>query len=110
LTSLLKAIVAAGGLLAVLGAAALAPSLMRAALQFGHDDQVHYVVHLAAGRALSLCPCTAALADTQYARGMYHAHTPRQKALLTTARPGTLRETLKETPVLMSALARHVAG
>jgi hypothetical protein len=105
-----RATLVAMGLVAVLGLAAVAPSLTRVALQVGHDDQVHYVVHLFAGRMLSLCPCTASMADHQYARGMYHAHTPQQKALLTTARPTNLHDRLKETPVLVSALVRHVTG
>jgi hypothetical protein len=105
-----RATVVAVGLVAVLGLVAVSPSLTRLALQVGHDDQVHYVVHLLAGRMLSLCPCTAQLADTQYERGMHHAHTPRQKALLTTARPNNLRQRLEETPVLVSALVRRVTG
>ena len=105
-----KATLVAVGLVAVLGIAALGPDLTRVALQVGHDDQVHYVGHLLAGRVLSLCPCTATLAEHQYARGMYHARTPREKALLTTARPSTLRERLTETPEFVSALVRRVAG
>jgi hypothetical protein len=105
-----KATIVAVGLVALLGVAALGPGLTRAALQVGHDDQVHYIGHLLAGRVLSLCPCTAAFAEHQYSRGMYHAHTPRQKALLTTARPTTLHERLKETPDLVGALVRRMAG
>src|SRR4051812_15947096 len=105
-----KVIVAALGLIAVLGVAAFTTGLSRAALQIGHDDRVHYVGHLLAGRLLSLCPCGAPLAERQYARGMYHAHTPRQKALLTTARPATVRELLLEAPALFAALVRRVAG
>jgi hypothetical protein len=105
-----KALVVAVGLVAVLGFAALGPSLARVALQVGHDDQVHYVGHLVAGRVLSLCSCTATLAERQYARGVYHARTPRQLALLTTARPTTLDQRLKEAPEFVSALVRRVAG
>ena len=60
----------------------LSPSLTRSALSVVHNDRVHYVGHLVAGQMLSLCPCTASLAQTQYAKGMYHAHTPRQVMLL----------------------------
>jgi hypothetical protein len=108
--SLIRATVVSVGVVAVVSLAAFTPGLTRAALQVGHDDQVHYVVHLVAGRVFSLCPCTAGLADNQYARGMYHAHTPRQQALLTTARPTSLRQQLKETPVLVSALVHRVTG
>jgi hypothetical protein len=105
-----KASVAAVGLVAVLGLAVFAPGITRAALQVGHDDQVHYLGHLAAGRLLSLCPGAAALAERQYARGMYHAHTPRQKALLTSGRPESFSERLKEAPELVSVLVRRMAG
>jgi hypothetical protein len=105
-----RATIIALGLVAVLGLAVSAPSLTRTALQVGHDDQLHYVVHLFAGRVLSLCPCTAQMANNQYTRGMYHARTPRQQALLTTARPTNLHERLREAPVLVSALVRHVTG
>ncbi|MBV9577749.1 MAG: hypothetical protein JO057_04065 [Chloroflexi bacterium] len=50
------------------------------------------------------------MADTQYARGMYHAHTPREKALLTTARPSTLRERFDEAPVVLSTVVRRLAS
>jgi hypothetical protein len=103
-------VVVAVGLIALLGMGAITPSLTRVALQVGHDDQVHFVGHLVAGRVLSLCPCTASLAENQYARGLYHARTPHQRALLTTARPTTLAQRLNETPGLVSALVRRVAG
>ncbi|HEY1295527.1 MAG TPA: hypothetical protein VGJ60_20810 [Chloroflexota bacterium] len=105
-----KVTVVAIGLVAVLGLAALGPGLTRVALQVGHDDQVHYVGHLVAGRIFSLCPCTANIAEHQYFRGMYHARTPREKALLTTARPTTWRERFDEAPEFVSALVRRVAG
>ncbi len=105
-----KAAVVAVGLISLFGLAAFTPGVTRAALQVGHDDQFHFLGHLAAGRLLSLCPCAATLAERQYARGMYHARTPRQKALLTTARPETVGERLKEAPELVSALVRRVAG
>ena len=97
------------GLIAALGVAALTTRVSRAAVHVSHDDQVHYVGHLLAGRLLSLWPGNAALAERQYARGMYHAHTPRRKALLTTARPRTWRERLLEAPELITAMARCVA-
>ena len=105
-----KVTLAAVGLITLLGLAAATPGMTRAARQVGHNDHVHYFGHLVAGRLLSLSPWGATLAERQYARGMFHAHTPRQKALLTTARPTNLPESLKETPVLVSALMRHVTG
>jgi hypothetical protein len=105
-----KVLVAAVSSIAILGLAAVTPGVSRAALQFGHDDRVHYFGHLAAGRLLSLCPCGTTLAERQYARGMFHARTPRQQALLTTARPTTLGERLQEAPRLMTAVVRRVAG
>jgi hypothetical protein len=104
-----KVTAGAVGLIAALGVAALTTGISRAALQVRHDDQVHYFGHLLAGRVVSLWPGGAALAEQQYARGMYHAHTPRRKALLTTARPRTWRERLLEALELVTALARRVA-
>jgi hypothetical protein len=47
-----------------------------------HNDRVHYVGHLMGTQVFSLCPCTQGLAQTQYVKGMYHAHTVRQVELL----------------------------
>jgi hypothetical protein len=66
----------------LVGLALLSPQFTRAAIDVVHNDRLHYVTHLVAGQALSLCPCTQSMAQTQLARGMYHAHTPRQVALL----------------------------
>ncbi len=71
--------------------------------QLSHDDQVHYVGHLLAGRVLSLCPCTAQLAQRQYNRGLYHARTPLQMTLLTTEQPTNMHARLAETSLLASA-------
>jgi len=78
---------AAIGLLTLFAVFALPAT--RVALDVAHNDRVHYVSHLVAGQVLSLCPCTANLAQSQLTKGMYHARTPRQVALLTD-RPGTL--------------------
>jgi hypothetical protein len=85
------------------------PRVASGALSLAHNDQVHYGGHLVAGRILSLCPCTTGLAETQYIRGTYHAHTPTQLALLTTQRPQTMRARLAEAPVLASGALRHIA-
>jgi hypothetical protein len=82
------------GLLAV--GLLLSPRLADTALGVAHNDRVHYVGHLVAGRLLSLCACTQQAAQAQYARGMYHARTPRQAALLTTDRPTSLRAQVGE--------------
>ena len=73
-----------------LGLLLTSPRLAESALGAVHNDRVHYVGHLVAGRLFSLCPCTQQLAETQYLKGMYHARTPRQAALLTTGRPTSL--------------------
>jgi hypothetical protein len=78
------------------------------ALSLAHDNQVHYVGHLLAGRLFSLCPCTTRLADDQYARGLYHAETPRQEALLTSQRPTSLRAHVAEAPYLAAGALRRV--
>lgn len=96
-------------LLAVLVVATVTPPLRTFALQVAHDDQVHYVGHLFAGRVLSLSPYTVHLAEDQYSRGLYHARTPRQVALLTTARPTGVRARLAETPHLILAAIRRLA-
>ena len=84
--------------------------LQELGLQVAHDDQVHYGVHLLAGRLLSLCPCTAQHAQAQYARGMYHARTPLQAALLTSQRPTSLQAHLAEAPMLAGAGLRWLAA
>ena len=89
------------------GFALAVPRLTATALSIAHDDQVHYGGHLLAGRILALCPCTAQLAETQYARGMYHARTPRQLALLTTDRPHSMRARLAEAPHLARLALQH---
>jgi hypothetical protein len=78
-------------------------------LNIAHNDQVHFGGHLLAGRVLSLCPCTAELAETQYVRALPHARTPLQVALLTTQRPTGVKAQLRETPLLVHGLVRHVS-
>jgi hypothetical protein len=95
-------------LAAVVALLTVAPRLVTFALQVAHDDQVHYAGHLLAGRALSLCPCTLQLAETQYAKGMYHARTSREAALLTHARPTTWQAHLIEAPQLIAAALRRL--
>jgi len=36
------------------------------------NDELHYQVHRAVGRVLSLCPCTARLAASQYYKAGFH--------------------------------------
>jgi hypothetical protein len=50
-------------------------------------DHVHYSIHLAAGRLLDMCPCTAHAAATQYWRASFHARSEQQMTLLTDPRP-----------------------
>jgi hypothetical protein len=78
------------------------------AVRMAHTDQVHYGGHLLAGRLLSLWPGTAELAENQYARGLYHARTPAQAALLTTQRPTGARARLAEARLLAAEAARQV--
>jgi hypothetical protein len=96
--------------LVVTGVVFATPRLTDAALSVAHDDQVHYGGHLLAGRLFSLCPCTTRLADEQYARGMYHARTPTQLALLTSLRPTSMRAQLSEAPRLAAGALRHIGG
>src|SRR5712691_13488153 len=64
------------------------------------NDRLHYAVHLTAGRILSLCNCTDHLAAAQYYRGLFHARSPEQVALLTTARPLTAEQRVGEVSTL----------
>jgi hypothetical protein len=86
-----------------------APGLTDGVLSLVHNNQVHYGGHLLAGRIFSLFPHTAALAEEQYARGLYHAATPRQAALLTSARPTSMRARVAEAPQLAAGAIRHVS-
>src|SRR4051794_30528561 len=76
--------------LVLVGAVALgglAPQVWDIAVRVTRTDEVHYGGHLVAGRLFSLWPGGAEMAENQYARGLYHARTPHQAALLTTQRP-----------------------
>jgi hypothetical protein len=44
--------------------------------QIGPNDPLHYDVHLAMGKVLSLCPCTAGLSRDQYRRAAFHRPRP----------------------------------
>src|SRR5437763_429632 len=65
--------------------------LGQVAAAIDHGDHLHYVVHLAIGRAADLTPWTRKLADDQYLRAAQHVRTGRQEALVTTERPTTLK-------------------
>ena len=86
------------------------PRVTDATLSLVHNDQVHYGGHLIAGRILSLCPCTTHLAETQYVKGMYHARTPHQVALLTSLRPTSMRALLVDAPQLAAAAIQQIAS
>jgi len=97
-------------LVGVVALGGLAPHMWDLAMRVAHDDQVHYGGHLVAGRLLSLWPGAADLAENQYARGLYHARTPRQTALLTTQRPTGARAHLAEARMVAGAAVRRVIG
>jgi hypothetical protein len=73
------------------------------------NDQLHYGVHLMLGRALGLCPCTRSLAAAQYSKATWHARTPRQMALVTSARPHTVESAVRDLIQIGAAGVRHVA-
>jgi hypothetical protein len=87
-----------------------APRVAGGALTLVHDDQVHYAGHLLAGRILSLWPWTAQQAEVQYAKGLYHARTPRQVALLTSQRPVSMRARLAEAPALVAEALQRIGA
>jgi hypothetical protein len=88
----------------------LAPQVWGLAVRVARTDEVHYGGHLVAGRLLSLWPGGADMAENQYARGLYHARTPRQAALLTTQRPSGALAHLAEARMVAAAAARRVIG
>jgi len=88
----------------------LAPQVWGLAVRVARTDEVHYGGHLVAGRLLSLWPGGAELAENQYARGLYHARTPRQAALLTTQRPTGAGAHLAEAWMVAAAAARRMLG
>lgn len=69
--------------------------------QIRAHERLHYGLHLAAGRALGLCPCTRAAAQSQYAKAQPHAHTPRQRALVTTQVPQTAADYTTDALLLL---------
>ena len=95
--------------LATVGLVWATPRFAGAAVGVARNDAVHYGGHLLAGRILSLCPCTMQLAETQYVKGMYHARSPRQAALLTSQRPTSLRGRIAEAPLLAAGAVRHLS-
>jgi hypothetical protein len=88
----------------------LAPQVWGLAVRVARTDEVHYGGHLVAGRLLSLWPGGADMAENQYARGLYHARTPQQAALLTTERPSGALAHLAEARMVAAAAARRVVG
>ncbi len=88
----------------------LAPQIWGLALRVARTDEVHYGGHLVAGRIFSLWPGGTDLAEEQYTRGLYHARTPRQAALLTTHRPSGALAHLAEARMVAAAAARRVIG
>jgi hypothetical protein len=90
--SLVPAIIALATLSIV---AVLVPSLGTTALTHSErivrsHERLHFSLHLAAGRALSVCPCTRSLASIQYEKAATHAPTPGERWLVTTGRPQRL--------------------
>jgi hypothetical protein len=76
-------------------AVALIPPLGTAALTqtervVRSHERLHFTLHLAAGRTLSVCPCTRPLAAVQYDKAAAHAPTAGERWLVTTGRPQRL--------------------
>jgi hypothetical protein len=65
-------------------------ALTRSELVVRRHERLHFSLHLAAGRALSVCPCTRPLAAVQYEKAALHAPTPAERRLVTTERPRRL--------------------
>ncbi|MCC6176364.1 MAG: hypothetical protein IT305_13745 [Chloroflexi bacterium] len=76
------------------------------AYAFDRGDRLHYVVHLAAGRAADLCACAPEFAQDQYRRAAYHARTDRQLALVTSERPTVLTAWVADTAGVLESGAR----
>ena len=66
-------------------------------------ERLHFMTHLAAGRALSVCPCTRNRAAMEHWKAARHAPTPRERALATVDRP----RHLADVPGDLAALARY---
>lgn len=95
-------------LVGVVAAGSVVPQVWGLAVRVARTDEVHYGGHLIAGRLFGLWPGGAELAENQYVKGLYHARTPRQKALLTTQRPNSARAHLAEARLLAGAAVRRV--
>jgi len=95
-------------LVGVLAVGSLVPQVWGLAVRVARTDEVHYGGHLVAGRLLSLWPGGAELAENQYARGLYHARTARQTALLTTQRPTDARAHLAEAGMFAAEAVRRI--
>ena len=75
------------------------PFMHRVELKIREHEKLHYGIHLTLGRALAVCPCTRRWSASQYYKASFHAHTPRQTALVTTERPNltSVRSILRDT-------------
>src|SRR5436190_16257310 len=66
----------------------------RARAVWQDGDRLHFAVHLAAGRALEVCPCTRDMAGVEYWRASFHARQPWQVEHLNLRRPATVESWL----------------
>ena len=106
--------VLAGVLLAVGGVLLLPGTVHRLERQVRAHERLHYGLHLAAGRTLDVCSCTQSLAQVQYGKARAHAHTSRQKRLVTSAIPRGPDERLEDAVLVsrltLGVLARQPGG
>jgi hypothetical protein len=78
----------AGLLLAAIAWAVAGDAMVhRADVALHRHERLHFAAHLAAGRALAVCPCSRGRADLEYWKAARHAPTPAERALVTTGRP-----------------------
>jgi hypothetical protein len=68
-------------------------------------ERLHFGLHLAAGRVLSVCPCTRDQSQEQYGKAAAHAPSPQERALVTSERPHRYRD----GPEDLFALGRYGA-
>lgn len=99
--------ITAAGVLVILCSILLPAAAARIERDIRAHERLHYGLHLAAGRTLSLCPCTRLLARTQYDKAEAHAQTVRQQLLVTSAIPSGPDERLEDA-VLVSRITASV--
>jgi hypothetical protein len=108
--TLISAIVALGITAGIVRLVIVGQTAPPSPTQHQAHELAHYWAHLVAGRALQVCPCTRRRAYWQYWKAHFHAGTPQQRALVTTAVPHSGQAGLRDVVVVSWLGTRTLLG